>query len=161
VFDTIAGLPVHPLAVHVVVVLLPLMSVVTVAVAVRPAWRAKAAVWVVAADAAVLVCSLVARQSGMALQRRLSSFRTDGVLVAADHGGKGAVLPWFALGLLVAAALVWWTCRRPLPAARAGAMTTLVTVLAVVAGAAAIGWTVVVGDAGARAVWGSTVSSSR
>jgi hypothetical protein len=34
-FDTISGLPVHALVVHTVVVLLPLMSIVTVAIALR------------------------------------------------------------------------------------------------------------------------------
>ena len=40
-FDTIDGLPVHALVVHAVVVLLPLALLGTIAIAVRPAWRAR------------------------------------------------------------------------------------------------------------------------
>src|SRR3954449_264738 len=70
-FDTISGLPVHALVVHAVVVLLPLMSLVTIAVAVRRSWRS-AAPWVVLADAAVVALAFAAKESGEVLQERLS-----------------------------------------------------------------------------------------
>ena len=38
-FDTINGMPLHPLVVHGVVVLLPLAALGTIAIAVRPVWR--------------------------------------------------------------------------------------------------------------------------
>src|SRR3954449_5828426 len=97
-FDTIAGLPVHVLVVHAVVVLLPLMSVVTVAVAVRRRWRS-AAPWVVLADAAVVGLCYAAKESGEALQARLSQFTPD---VAENHGRHGDRLWYFAIALLVA-----------------------------------------------------------
>jgi len=151
VFDTIAGLPVHPLVVHVVVVLLPLMSLVTIAVAARPSWRG-AALPVVVADALVLVAAFVAKQSGEALQTRLVTLR-GGAAVAAEHGRQGSLVPWFALGLFVAAVVVWLARRR-------AALTAVSVVLAVVAGLAAISWTVVVGHSGATDVWGGMVSSA-
>jgi hypothetical protein len=152
VFDTIAGLPLHPLAVHAVVVLLPLMSVVTALVAIRPAWRARLAVWVVIADALVVACCFVARQSGERFQARLSALGSGGT-VAVSHGREGSLLPLFALALFVAAVVVWFTGRRP-------GLAMFGVLLAVVTGLAAIGWTVVVGDSGARAVWGSVIRSS-
>src|SRR3954449_10864807 len=100
-FDTIAGLPVHVLVVHAVVVLLPLMSVVTIAVAVRRRWRS-AAPWVVLADAVVVVLAFAAKESGEVLQKRLSQFTPD---VAHDHAEHGQFVPYFAVALLVAAVL--------------------------------------------------------
>jgi uncharacterized membrane protein len=151
VFDTIAGLPIHPLVVHAVVVLLPLMALVTIAVAVRPGWR-RAALLVVAADAVVLVLAFVAKESGEKLQGRLGSLR-PGVVVAKEHAEQGDLVPWFALALLVAAVVVWLARRRT-------ALTTISVVLSVVAGLAAIGWIVVVGHSGATDVWSGIVSST-
>jgi hypothetical protein len=151
VFDTISGLPVHPLAVHAVVVLLPLAAVITAVVAVRPGWRRFAGP-VVVADALVAIFSLVAKESGESLQHRLTSLGT-GAVVAADHGEKGALLPIFAVLLFVASVVVWYARRRP-------ALVVPAIALAVLTGLAAIGWTVVVGDTGARAVWGQVVSST-
>src|SRR3954453_11664753 len=106
-FDTISGLPVHILVGHAVVVLVPLMAVVTMAVAVRRRWRS-AAPWVVLADAVVVGLSYGAKESGEALQARLSQFTPN---VAEDHGKHGDGLWYFALALLVAAVLVWLTSR--------------------------------------------------
>lgn len=149
-FDTLGGLPLHPLAVHAVVVLLPLMALVTAAVAVRRPWR-RFALPVAVLDGLVVVATVVAKQTGETFQRRLSP--SGGVLVAADHGQKGGLLPIFALALFVAATLVWYSARRP-------ALMTPATVVAVVAALAAIGWTVVVGDSGARAVWEQVVQNT-
>jgi len=149
VFDSIAGLPLHPLVVHAVVVLLPLMSAVTVAVAVRPQWRG-AASWVVVADVLVLVAAFVAKQSGEKLQGRLSAIR-GGAAVAKQHGEQGSLLPLFALLLVAASIVVWLARRRP-------ALTMVSIVLAVVAGVAAIGWTLVVGHSGATDVWSGVIS---
>ena len=148
--DTISGLPMHVLVVHAVVVLLPLMSLVTVAVAVRRRWRA-AAPWVVAADAVVVVLAFVAKESGETLQRRLASINPAGV--AQEHGEQGDLVWLFALGLLVAAVLVWLTSRS----ARLVPVAVVVSLLA--AGGAA-GWTYVTGESGARAVWGDTVANT-
>jgi hypothetical protein len=153
VFDTIAGLPLHPLAVHAVVVLLPLTALATIAVAVRPAWRAASGPVAVVALLLVPV-TIVAKQSGEALQRRLSSLMADGSVVAADHGQKGSLVPLVAIALFGAALLVWFSRTRR-------ALTIPAIVVAVVVGLGTIGWCVVVGDSGARAVWGATVSSSR
>src|SRR5690349_21116499 len=149
-FDTISGLPVHILVVHAVVVLVPLMAVVTVAVAVRRGWRA-AAPWVVLADAVVVGLCYVAKESGEVLQARLSQVNPG---VAQQHGELGAVLWYFALGLLVAAVLVWLTSRS-------ARLVPVAVVVAIIAGAATLAWTYRVGESGARAVWGETVANTK
>jgi hypothetical protein len=152
VFDAFAGLPLHPLAVHAVVVLLPITALAVIAVALRPSWRA-AATPVTALAALMVVVSFVARQSGSALQSRLSALMANGATVAADHGRLGSVLPLFAAALFLAALFVRLARTRP-------ALNLVAVVVAVVVGLATVGWTVVVGDTGARAVWGSTISST-
>jgi len=47
VFDTIAGLPIHPLVVHAVVMLLPLSAIGLIACVLRPAWRQRFGILVV------------------------------------------------------------------------------------------------------------------
>jgi hypothetical protein len=63
-FDTIAGLPLHPLVVHAVVVLLPLMAVLTIVVAVRRNLRERYSWWVVAANVVIFLITLVTKESG-------------------------------------------------------------------------------------------------
>jgi hypothetical protein len=149
-FDTVTGLPVHALVVHAVVVLLPLMSVVTVLTAVLRSWRPKA-LWVAAADAAVFVASFAARESGESLQSRLQ--RLGNPAVAADHGRYGGLLPLFALFLVAAALGVHLAARR-------AQLMPVAIAVTVVAALAATGWTVLVGDSGARAVWADTIKNT-
>jgi hypothetical protein len=139
-FDTIAGLPLHPLVIHAVVVLLPLMAVLTIVVAVRPTLRERYSWWVVAANVVIFVITLVAKESGEALQKSL------GGQIAQEHGELGDVLPWFALFLALASAATAVTQRNR-------ALGRLAVVVSVIAAVAATVWTVRTGDSGARAVW--------
>ncbi len=150
-FDTVSGLPVHVLVVHAVVVLLPLMAIVTVAVAVVPRWR-RAAPVAVAGDAVVLGLAWVATESGENLQARLQQL--SGSPVAQEHADRGDLVPWFALALLVAAVLAW--------AGRRIAVLVPVSIVAtVLAGAAAIGWVFLTGESGAEAVWSELIRNTR
>jgi hypothetical protein len=152
VFDTVNGLPVHALIVHAVVVLLPLMAVITPLVAWRPTWRAQAALPVLIADAAVFVLSFVAKESGEKLQSRLS--QAAGQEVAEEHAELGDLLPLFAFGLLVAALIVYLAHRK------GGVLVPTAIVVAVVAGIAAIVFTVIVGHSGAEAVWKDEIANT-
>ena len=145
-FDTVLGLPVHALVVHGVVVLLPLMAVITAVVACMPRWRVHAAWPVVVVDAGLVGMTLVARQSGEALQERL------GGQVAMQHAELGENLVWFAIALFLAS-LVVALVRRSGKAALGAS-------LAVVAGVFALWWTIRVGHSGSEAVWSGIVSST-
>lgn len=145
-FDTVLGLPVHALVVHGVVVLLPLMAVITAVVACIPRWRVHAAWPVVVVDAGLVGMTLVARQSGEALQERL------GGQVALQHAELGRNLVWFAIALFLAS-LVVALVRRSGKAALGAS-------LAVVAGVFALWWTIRVGHSGSEAVWSGIVSST-
>jgi uncharacterized membrane protein len=139
-FDTIAGLPLHPLVVHAVVVLLPLMAVLTIVVAVRRNLRERYSWWVVAANVVIFLITLVTQESGEALQKSL------GGQIAQEHGELGDVLPWFALFLALASAATAVTQRNK-------ALGPAAVVVSIIAAVAATVWTVRTGDSGARAVW--------
>ncbi len=143
-FDSVLGLPMHPLVVHGVVVLLPLMATLSLLVAARSPWRQRWAWPVVVGNLAVTAMAFAAKQSGEALARRL-----DGLDIA-THAGWGKMVAWSAVGLLVATGLLALTRRS--------AQGRMVGILVTLAGAAAILLTIRAGHTGAEAVWGSTIS---
>ena len=104
-FDLVNGLPVHPLVVHAVVVLLPLACLGTIAIAVRPVWRERYGVLVVACAAIATALIPVATSSSEALEERVGG--------PGARAEMGDTLLWFAFPVLVlAAALVWIDRRR-------------------------------------------------
>ena len=140
-FDTITGLPVHPLVIHAVVVGIPVMAILTILVAVRKNLRETYSWWVAGANSLLFLLTLVAKQSGEALQQ------ARGGQIAIEHGQLGSVLPWFALVLALGSAAVAATSRNK-------ALGPVSVVFSILAAVAAVYWTVRTGDAGARAVWG-------
>ncbi len=128
-------------------VLLPVMAVVTVAVAARPSWRAPAALWVMVANGVVLLLCFAGAGSGESLQSRLS--QAAGRRVADDHAEMGGLVPWFAFLLLVASAVVYLSVRR----GGTGPLVPIGIALSAAAGVAAIGIVVAVGHSGASATW--------
>lgn len=160
-FDLINGLPVHPLVVHAVVVLLPLAAVGTLAIAVRPAWRARYGVLVTGAALVATALTPVATSSGEALEQHVGD--------PGQHAELGEQLIWFAVPLLLLSAALTFLGRRADRAAEGDApattaprpgVTRTVAVLAVVAALAATVQIYRVGDSGARAAWGDQVASS-
>lgn len=138
----ILGLPLHPLVVHAVVVLVPLVAVGMVLAALSRTWadRLRLVLAVLAVSAAG--AAFVARASGESLLGRV-----PGTAEVARHADAAGALPFAVLGT---AALVvgWaWLQSRGRPARGLGFAAAL-------AALAASAWTVVVGHLGAEAVWG-------
>ena len=152
--DTFDGLPVHALVVHATVVLLPLMSIVTIAVAARPAWRRVLATYVAIADGLLVPLTFVTIESGERFQARLSALAGGAEPVAGEHGERGQLMLYFAIALFVAGLVV------AAFAGRGGVLSVLSLVLAVVVGAGVLGWTFVVGESGASAVWRETIANT-
>jgi Predicted membrane protein (DUF2231) len=167
VFDTVLGIPVHPLVVHAVVVLAPLAAVLMVLFAVWDRFRVWSGVLTPVAVTLSLVLSPVATQSGEALQRRL-----PGNEAIAEHAELGDTLPWALFAAAVVAWLMWWSWRRDRAAsseagggggagsdsgdAGSGTRSGVSTALAVVGVLVAVGLAVdvtLVGHSGATAVW--------
>jgi uncharacterized membrane protein len=112
VFDLINGIPLHPLVVHAIVVLLPLATLGTIAIAVRPRWRRTYGPLVVAAAAVSAVLSPIATQSGEALERRVGD--------PGEHAELGESLVFFAIALALSAAALVWLERRAALSSQAG-----------------------------------------
>lgn len=149
-FDTVIGLPLHPLVVHAVVVLLPLACLATVAVAAREPWRRFAPV-VMVLNGGVMVAAYVAVQSGEALQRRIVQFSTPAGL--AGHAEWGKRLFLLSVALFVGSVVIWFTRRSR-------ALGTAVAVLAVVGAVGIVTITVYVGHSGATMVWKDIIANT-
>lgn len=164
IFDTIAGLPVHILVVHLAVVLLPVAAVGQALLVFVPRWRAR---WATPTLIGLVIgtgAAFVAKQSGEALAAHVGTPRS--------HAFWGDILPPVA-AVLVLVAAAWWYLQRREAAARKAAgprkaaalpSTTLPTLVAgllsaALAVAAAV-ITVLVGHTGAQAAWGGRIDGA-
>ena len=148
-FDTVFGLPVHVLVVHAVVVLLPLMSVATLAWAFTPRLGPAVGWTLVAGNAVTTTLAFVATSSGEALQDRL------GGAIAQEHAEAAELLPFMALAVLVASALV-----QALRSTDVGVPLRLPAVLTGVVVAVVLVWVARAGHSGSEAVWAEVVRGS-
>ncbi|MFD4420803.1 DUF2231 domain-containing protein [Agromyces sp. NPDC058484] len=151
----VAGLPLHPLIVHATVVLTPLTVLALLLGAFWPAARRRLGIVTPLAALAVLVLVPVTVAAGLSLAEVI------GPIPAVErHRMLGEMLlPW-AIALFVVAAAQWaWfrygdaRVRRDRPAA-ARAVVIALTVASVVVGVGTVVMIVLIGDSGARAVWG-------
>lgn len=150
--ETVAGVPIHPMVVHVVVVMIPLAALGVAALAVVPRWRDRYGVLVFVAALLGTALVPVATQSGEGLEELV---REDEQIER--HADLGETMIYGAVALLVVAGALWWIGR----AAERGRRTpTAVAMLvAVVALLVAVGVTVqvvLVGHSGADAVWSAS-----
>lgn len=151
IFDSIAGLPVHPLVVHFAVVLLPLAALALILLVAVPRWADRFGGVTLATLAAGTVAAFVAKQSGEALAERVGSPGT--------HASWGDQLPLLAVGLLILTGAGYLLHRRDRKAGQSrSATTTIVGLLAAVLALVVTGVTVVVGHTGAQAAWGGVIS---
>ena len=151
-FDTISGLPVHALVVHAVVVFVPLTAIGAVLIAVRPSFSRRFGIIVVIFGAIGAVASLVAKQSGYELAKRVGTPEA--------HESLGTWMPLFAIGLFILV-LVFWMFDRGIPSNVPRPTWMKVFAVVVIGGAIlALWWTFRVGDSGARAVWEPIVQNT-
>ena len=155
---TIHGIPVHPLVVHAAVVLVPLAALFATAYAVLPRrrWqtRTPATVLAIVAAASVQLAAMTGDQLKASLHEDTSLIQTH------EHwAGLLQVASWVLAGLMVVA---WWALPHENPLLdqdhRTGVrlLATPLMLLVPVASVAVLVLVVLTGDAGARAVWGST-----
>jgi hypothetical protein len=153
-FDTIFGLPVHALVMHVVVVLVPLAAAGVVAIAAVPRWRKRYGVVVLAIATAGLAAVPVATRSGSKLEERLGA---SGVVARQihDHQEWGQRVIWPTLAMWLLAVVLVLMDRQ----GRRGTAVTVVAVLAALAAVAAAATVAITGHLGSTAVWSCTVGS--
>lgn len=148
-FDTVAGIPVHPLVVHAVVVLGPLAALLAVLYTVRPRWRAGLKWPTLLVSAAAAVSAFAATQSGEALEERVG----DPAYEHAEAGDLAAISVYVLLAAVVL--LVFWLARPGV--ARVGALAVVVVLLA--SGFLVFG-VVSAGHSGAKSVWHGQIQGS-
>jgi hypothetical protein len=156
---TLAGLPLHILLNHVVVIFVPLTALAVMLHALWPTAARRLGIVTPLAGLVVLVTVPITIDAGQALENAVAV--TPAVRRHAELGQT--LLPWaIALFVISLALWVWTRFGRPRYGARmSAALRTGITVgLAVAAVVIAVGSVidvVLIGDAGARAVWGSIV----
>lgn len=146
-FDTILGLPLHPLAVHAVVTLLPLFGLSLAVCVVSSWWRDRLLLVSFVGLTASVGFTYVAKESGERLAGHVG--------LPEDHARWADVLFPVALALWVVA-LAWLLLRRRGAARMSVVAGVVMAVLALVV----TGLVVVVGHTGAQAAWAGRVSTS-
>ncbi len=158
-FDTVGGLPTHPLVVHLAVVVLPLAALALLAIIGVPRWRASYG-WLTMVGLTVGAAGAVlAAQTGEALAEQVG--------LPQEHARWGDWLEKAAVGLL-AVAIIWFLLQRR---AAAGPRTTVrrvlgppaqatAAILSIVMALGVLVTTVVVGHSGATAVWGDQATAT-
>ena len=149
-FDIVAGLPVHALVVHAVVVLGPLAALMLVAYAARPGWRTGLRWPTVALSLIAAVSAFVATQSGEALEHRVG----DPAYEHAEKGDLAGISMYVLVGTVV---LVVFVLARAGQAAR---MTAVAVVVSLAAAAFAIFAVIDAGHSGASSVWKDTIAGT-
>lgn len=142
---TIDGLPLHPLVVHIVVVLLPLAAIGLIVISLVPKWSVRFGplVWPLALVSTV--AAFVAERSGRELGLKVG--------VPAEHMQFGQQVKFWAIGVTILALLVWLMDRNPGQKKRS-LIEKIIAGVAIVVSIGAIYVTFLAGDTGAEAVWG-------
>jgi hypothetical protein len=107
----INGLPAHILLIHVVIVLVPLGALFTVLSSVWPAARAKLGFISPLTCLIALVFVPITTNAGTWLRDHLRAQQGDNPAID-KHANLGGTLLYFAIGLFVVSAAVWWLGRR-------------------------------------------------
>ncbi|MEZ5191884.1 MAG: DUF2231 domain-containing protein [Nocardioides sp.] len=89
-FDTIGGLPIHPLVVHAAVVLGPLAALLLLGYAFRPGWRAGLKWPMLLTGGVAALSAAIAASSGEALQHRVDQQATAAArALVSEHAEAG------------------------------------------------------------------------
>ncbi|WNM28782.1 DUF2231 domain-containing protein [Demequina capsici] len=150
---TVNGIPAHPLLVHAVIVLVPLAALAAIAVVVWPAARRWLGIGMPILVTAGAISTALAKQAGEWLEERVP----DSTLLQKHTEGADQLVPVVIVFLILAWAYWWWMRRQARQSGEAGSRGRAVSiVLGALLAVAAVGTTadvIIVGDAGAQAVW--------
>jgi len=157
-FDTIAGLPLHPLVVHATEVLVPTAALVIALAALWPLFRRWARFLPFGLALAALVLVPVSTQSGEALQERVK----DSSLISTHADLAEGLLPWVFLLFVASCVLLWWNrAERTGNAPRAPRWVAVaLAAAAVLAAAGTTAQAVRIGHSGATAVWSQAAATT-
>ena len=144
------GLPTHILLIHAAVVGIPTSCLAVIAIAARPAWRKRFG-FKVAVFAVVMVPVTYATElAGEQLFNHNSGLQ--GLSEVQHHKELGLKMVWFMIAVAVLAILLVLADRGGYSDNHA--IMVVLASLSIAASAVCIYWVILVGDSGARAVWG-------
>ncbi|SDU80708.1 DUF2231 domain-containing protein [Gordonia westfalica] len=157
--STINGLPLHPLLVHLVVVLVPLSALMAIAAVCWPAARARLGILTPLVTLVALIALPLTTSAGESLEEQV------GPSPAIErHAGFGEqVIYW--VGPLFALAVLWWALHderfmtalhAKIPASEKLSQRAVAVALGIATVVVALGSVYIVflaGDTGAKAVW--------
>ncbi|TMM36369.1 MAG: hypothetical protein E6F99_15395 [Actinobacteria bacterium] len=150
IFETITGLPLHPLVIHAVVVLVPLLVLAGIVYALVPRLRGRTGWVAVLLALAGVGSTLLAKLSGDAFRRRIvrKHMANQEILVKIDsHRSLGTTTLYLTIALAVVVLLL--VLLRTLPRGASMALSVITVVLGLVT----VYYVYRTGDAGARIVW--------
>jgi len=164
---TFAGLPLHVLLVHALIVLTPLVALALIIIAAWPAARRVLWIPVLIAAIVLLPLGLFTIEAGKWLEVRVPP-----APLIQEHTAQGEdIVPWLVTLLVLGVVIAAWAVvelianRRATGEARPGPSrgirvgVSVVLTIAAIAVAAGSTWTLVrIGEAGSRAVWEGSFS---
>ncbi len=152
-FDTIDGLPVHALVVHIAVVLIPLAAIGAILIALRPRAMRLFGVATILGAAIGTLTSFASRNSGEALASRIG--------FPEPHVNYGEIFPIAALAFLVVL-IIFWLYARGVPLNRSRPLwLKFLGGLVVIAAIGISYFTFLVGHSGAQATWASVIENTQ
>jgi hypothetical protein len=158
-FDTIAGLPLHPLVVHATEVIVPTAAIAVAVAALWPLFRRWARFLPLSLALLALVLVPISTQSGEALEERVP----ETALIETHAEMAEGLLPWVFGLAVVAGVLLWWNWNESKAnPPRAPKWVALVVAVAAVLGATGtMAQAVRIGHSGAVATWSSVGASTQ
>ena len=148
-FDTIGGLPLHPLTVHAAAVLIPLSALALVLLVFVPKWRKAYFPLTIGALAVSVGLAFAAKQSGEALAARVGN--------PGEHQNLGDLMFPASIGLFLLGLAFYFFTRSDKPKWTVQLAGFLAT--AGVAGVVIL--SVLVGHSGAQATWGDRIAANQ
>lgn len=148
-FDTIGGLPLHPLSVHAAAVIIPASAIALLVLVFVPRWRKTYLPLTVASLALSVVLAFVAKESGEQLAARVGT--------PAEHQELGDLMLPVSAGMFLLGLAFYILVRTNKPKM----FLTVAGALGSVAVFGVVALSVLVGHSGAEATWGSKISSAQ
>jgi len=147
IFDTIAGLPVHPLVIHFATVLVPLAALGLIVAVLNKAFRTRFAFALVVLIVVTVPLAFVAKESGKSLAERVG--------ITENHESLGEIFPLW-VSILAVAAVVWYLISR-----RDGltAIQKIAGAVVIVLSIGVTALTFLVGHSGAEATWAKLIGA--
>lgn len=147
---SVAGLPLHPLVVHAAVVLTPLAALAAIAYVAVPRYRdlLRWPTLVLAVVAFLAIWAAYLTGNNFFADPKFASFSGELLERIRKHESYARTLRWIATGFAIVTVAATYLHDR------AGTRRTVLGALVAVLAILTLVWTVLTGDAGARAVWG-------